>query len=386
MPHILAAAVAVAAAAFVQKAPPPPVMPRPVVSQCPAADNAKYGLTAQDPVQVGGGAMNGPARERRYLEALRGPDGQPIRYKRLGSALAPDGETILDSYELTYEGLDKPIVVFVDEYHFGDLRVPQGFVCGQPIALYVPPADPLQIAEAVVAVAIEQGASHDFPPIPLDADGATTHGVAYDQFRLIARAARAAAAAGTTLTTKTVPRETARPRTIVLAYPLGCEGRTIAPAAITIAGAQGTAVRLDGDYAKDAAIATLLPGVQAPASSLAAAFLIAGPRANDVVKITYAEPCGGSSEAALPMRLSEPRTLDTPTPSLPEGAAPADGPVRLQALVDLDGALQHATYLGGPAHLARAAIDAVSRWRSEPPRINGAPVVRGVIVQVRFKP
>ena len=86
----------------------------------------------------------------------------------------------------------------------------------------------------------------------------------------------------------------------------------------------------------------------------------------------------------LPVKFSAARAIDTPLPPLPAGAT-ADGPVRLQALVDLDGTLQRATYIGGPASLGPAAIDAAGRWRSEPARVNGAPVATGVVVQVRFK-
>jgi outer membrane biosynthesis protein TonB len=80
-----------------------------------------------------------------------------------------------------------------------------------------------------------------------------------------------------------------------------------------------------------------------------------------------------------------PRLVETPTPVLPAGLAASDTPVRLQALVDLDGRMQRAVYVSGPAHLTGAALDAVQRWRSEPPRINGAPVAGAVLVQVAFK-
>jgi hypothetical protein len=59
--------------------------------------------------------------------------------------------------------------------------------------------------------------------------------------------------------------------------------------------------------------------------------------------------------------------------------------VWLQTLTDLDGMLQHPEYIGGPAHLAQAAIEAIQRWRSEPARINGAPIVRPVMIPVKFK-
>jgi hypothetical protein len=385
----LIAVVIVAAALSRQQAPAPPqAVDHRTPAYCPVSDDPTYGVTRENPVQVGGGAMFGQARERRFLEALRGPGGQPVRYKRVGSTAISNTSPILDGYEVTYEGLEKPAVVYIDEYHFGELRAPRGFVCGQPIALGPPPADPFQTSEAIISVAAEQGANRDFAPIPLGHDGSTTHGIAFDHFRMVARAARAASAAGSRLDPRTIPADVSRTRTVILAFPLTCDGRTAAPAAIDIVDPQANAARREGDYARNAAISALLPGVQAPASSLAAIFTLATLRASDTVRITYADAActGGATEVSLPVKYSPPRTLDTPAPALPAGAAPADAPVRLQALVDLDGSLQRATYMGGPGHLVRAAIDAVSRWRSEPPRVNGAPVARGVILQVTFRP
>jgi hypothetical protein len=248
--------------------------------------------------------------------------------------------------------------------------------------------DPLQTSEALIAVAIAQGAARDFSPIPLDRDGATTHGVVFDQFRLIARAARAAAAARTRLDAAGFRAAIVRPRTVVLAYPLLCGGQSTIPGAIELVGAQGRSITREGDYARDAAIGGLLPGVQAPVASLAATFPVQTLGPMDTVRITYSNGActGGPSELAFPVEFTPARTLDAPTPQLPPGLAAGDAPVRLHALVDLEGRLQRAAYVGGPAHLTRAAVDAIQRWRSEPPRINGAPIVRAVLVQVAFRP
>jgi hypothetical protein len=298
-----------------------------------------------------------------------------------------DGKTILDGYEVNYDGLAKPTTLYIDEYHFSDLRAPIGFVCGQPIGLGLPPLDPLLISQTLVRVAIEQGTVRDIPPIPLDQDGATTHGLVFDHFRMIARAARAAAATGTKLDPLKVPADVARPRTVVLAYPLSCDGRTVAPAAIEIVGAQGAPPRRDGEYARDSAIGAILPGVQTPVSSLAATFTLPTLRPGDAVRITYADPActGGNPELSLAVKFSDVRSVDMSAPTLPSGLTPSDAPVWLQTLTDLDGRLQHPEYIGGPAHLAQAAIEAVQRWRSEPARINGAPIVRPVMIPVKFK-
>jgi hypothetical protein len=366
---------------------PPASSNRSVVPQCATATSELYGRDKGTPVQVGGGAMYGPARERRYLDTLRGPEGQSIRYRRIGSLPAPDGETILDAYETAYDGLEKPITLYVDEYHFSDPVAPRGFTCGQPFALGLPPADPLAAAAAVLATAVEQGAGRDFSPIALDPDGATTHGVAFDHFRIVARAARAAARSGAALNPQSLPPSVAQPRTAVLAYPLSCGGRDVVPVAIDIVGAEGAAVRKDGDYVRDSALGTLLPGVQAPVSSLAARFVVSTLRPGDTVQVTYGDgSCtGGEPKVLLPVRFSEARITETPMPTLPAGTASGETRVRLQVLVDLDGMFQQPVYVGGAPMLSRGAMEAIRQWRSEPPRINGAPIVRAAMVQVTFK-
>jgi hypothetical protein len=374
---------------FLQQSAPaaPSTVNRSVAPLCATATTDAYGHEKATPVQVGGGAMYGPARERGYLDALRGPDGQAIRYRRTGSLVAPDGDTILDGYEITYDGLEKPITLYIDEYHFSDPVAPRGFTCGHPFAIGLPPADPLAAAAALLAAAVEQGASRDFSPIALDPDGATTHGVAFDHFRIIARAARAAARSGVTLNPQSLPPSMTQPRTAVLAYPLTCDGRAVAPVAIDIVNAQGAAVQKDGDYARDAALGTLLPGVQAPVSSLAARFMLSTLRPGDTVQLTYGDgSCtGGDPKVLLPIRFSEARITDTPMPALPPGAAAGETRVRLQVIVDLDGLFQHPIYVSGPQPLSRAAMEAIRQWRSEPPHINGAPIARAAIVQVTFK-
>src|SRR5688572_298530 len=84
------------------------LLPRPAVAQdpssgpapiCRPAPDARYGRTAAHPIQVGGGPMYGSARQRRFLDSLSGPKGQPVRYPRnVSTTEAPDG-TLVDAYE-----------------------------------------------------------------------------------------------------------------------------------------------------------------------------------------------------------------------------------------------------------------------------------------------
>ena len=64
-----------------------------------------------------------PGGERAYLDMLCGPNGEGIKYKRLGSCCAFESPSapfyntgLLDIYEVTYEGLDEPVKVYLNMY------------------------------------------------------------------------------------------------------------------------------------------------------------------------------------------------------------------------------------------------------------------------------
>lgn len=105
-------------------------------SACPVSDDESYGYTKENAIRVGGDAFGGPAREREYLDTLRGPDGQVISYEREGSL--PFEDTILDAYIVTYAGLDEPARLYLDEYSFEDLFAPVGFTCDSAFPFSTP--------------------------------------------------------------------------------------------------------------------------------------------------------------------------------------------------------------------------------------------------------
>lgn len=97
------------------------------------ATDETYGYTEENPIMVGkeGG---GPKDQRRFLNALAGPGGEQIGYQRLGSCCmfyTKNGlfgdSGMLDMYEVTYKGLDKPIVLYINMYDSDVLLVPVGF-------------------------------------------------------------------------------------------------------------------------------------------------------------------------------------------------------------------------------------------------------------------
>lgn len=97
------------------------------------ASSPTYGYSAEEPVLVGNGVdSDGPTREKLYLRALRGPEGQPIEFERRGSCCPFETENsalgagLLDVYELTWEGLDEPVVLYLDMYDPGEPLIPKG--------------------------------------------------------------------------------------------------------------------------------------------------------------------------------------------------------------------------------------------------------------------
>src|SRR5262249_52955459 len=139
-------------------------------------------------------------------------------------------------------------------------------------------------------------------PISVDPDGSATHGAVFDHVRLIALAARAAAAASTPLDPEKLPPEISPPRLVVVAYPATCEGKTIAPGEVTLADRNGSSPRLlSGAQSSDRSKAT--PGFDPPVGSIAVAYgtgaLIDGAR----ITIRYAEACGAADrELVLPVK------------------------------------------------------------------------------------
>ena len=96
------------------------------------ADDPSYGYSPDNPIRVGG-IQQGPSRERMYLNALMGPNGEPIEYERIGSCCpfsTPNGFKgggLLDAFRVTYEGHASPITLYINFYDESPLRIPDGF-------------------------------------------------------------------------------------------------------------------------------------------------------------------------------------------------------------------------------------------------------------------
>jgi hypothetical protein len=288
--------------------------------------------------------------------------------------------TLIDHYTVLYDGQSIPL--YVDTYHFSMPKAPAGFTCGGPLvaALGLPPLDPLKTNANIVAHAIEQGTAREVPPIPLDL--AVPRGYLVDQFTMIALRAQAAAASGAPLDPNQPPAGMAPAGFNVLAHPLSCGGRTLAPQAIEMTTNQGPLPR-NGDFIRgDDALKSVFPGLMIPAGSLAARF-----RQGLVIQatITYAEPCEGDSPTVvLPFKVEPPRILATPA-AMPPGISEPDPTVYLQVILDTEGRFVRPLHIGGPKSLVPTAIDTIGTWRAEPVRLNGKPLINPMMLQVIFR-
>ncbi|WJJ97868.1 2-dehydro-3-deoxyphosphooctonate aldolase [Algibacter luteus] len=95
-----------------------------------------YGLSPKNPVEVGGAKYSeGPINERRFLNALAGPNGEEISYFRAGSCCAVKsnndpfgfGSVMLDDYRVTWENSKDTISIYINMYDSGKLKAPIGF-------------------------------------------------------------------------------------------------------------------------------------------------------------------------------------------------------------------------------------------------------------------
>tara|TARA_R110002073_G_scaffold128999_5_gene275223 strand:+ start:19489 stop:19929 length:441 start_codon:yes stop_codon:yes gene_type:complete len=95
-----------------------------------------YGLSPKNPVEVGGAKNSeGPRNERRFLNALAGPNGEKISYIRAGSCCPVKsnndpfgfGSVMLDNYRVTWENSKDTVSIYINMYDSGKLKAPFGF-------------------------------------------------------------------------------------------------------------------------------------------------------------------------------------------------------------------------------------------------------------------
>lgn len=94
----------------------------------------KYGYDKDYPINVFyRNSMNESINQIRFLDALAGPNGEKIFYKKLESCCpfptkkSEMGAGFLDVYEVSWVGQIKPVLLYMNIYEKGALMVPVGF-------------------------------------------------------------------------------------------------------------------------------------------------------------------------------------------------------------------------------------------------------------------
>ncbi|BDD06793.1 hypothetical protein [Aureibacter tunicatorum] len=93
-----------------------------------------YGFSKDNPISVGGvKESQGPLNERRYLNALAGPNGETVDYERETSCCPIKSENgflgmaMLDIYRVTWEGSKDTLSIYINMYDHDKLKAPKGF-------------------------------------------------------------------------------------------------------------------------------------------------------------------------------------------------------------------------------------------------------------------
>ena len=360
---------------------------RSLVSKCEVSTDAEYGYSKEKPIKVGGTPVYGAARQRRFLQALVGPAGQPITFTRRGSIRTDRDDIILDLYEVKYAGVEKPIELYLDWYRWDPPRAPQGFLCGTAIGLAPPPPDPKAQWLQLVTLAIKTGKEGDVAPIPVSADGSTRYGIVIDAFRFVAGSSRMLASAGGGMTPENMAAAIGSGQYVVIAYELSCDGAARRPKAMVLVGPQGQTLEPRG-LMNAKQLRTMLPWATIPDGALGATFPGNNPPAGGSVRFTYdGDACpDGAPDVTLPFKAGPPRKIVDAKPLWPAGVPvpPAGDIVRVEvrATIDVEGVPVQLEVRSGPPEFAESALAAVRQWRYTPYTLNGAPAYAPITMTV----
>ena len=93
----------------------------------------KYGYDKDYPINIYyRGTKNDTINQKYFLNALAGPKGEKIKYTKMENCCpfptknSEMGAGFLDVYELSWEGLKKPVILYLNIYERGQLMVPVG--------------------------------------------------------------------------------------------------------------------------------------------------------------------------------------------------------------------------------------------------------------------
>lgn len=95
--------------------------------------NKKYGYSEKKPIKVGG-IFSDEINAQNFLNALKGPNGEKVIFRRIGSCCyfkTPNAlignKGVLDKYEVFYKGIKKQTFLYINEYDYEAPLCPKGF-------------------------------------------------------------------------------------------------------------------------------------------------------------------------------------------------------------------------------------------------------------------
>jgi hypothetical protein len=100
------------------------------------SSDKKYGYKPKARHSIKVGSIE---NEYKFIHALTGPNGEKVYAQRLGSCcMFPTksgvfGKGLLDIWEITYDGLQKPIIIYLNGYEYDDPKCPKGLGFKRPL-------------------------------------------------------------------------------------------------------------------------------------------------------------------------------------------------------------------------------------------------------------
>lgn len=94
------------------------------------SSDKNYGYKPKNKTSIKVGEIE---NQQAFLKAIRGPNGEIVQFRRLGSCCsfksksAAFGEGFLDKYEVFYQGLQEPIILYLNGYDYESPKCPMGF-------------------------------------------------------------------------------------------------------------------------------------------------------------------------------------------------------------------------------------------------------------------
>lgn len=97
------------------------------------ATSKKYGFNEDYPINVNFTSVeDGLNNQMRFLNALAGPNGEKIKYELKDSCCpfptkkTDTGAGTIDTFEITWQGQTKPVLLYINKFEKGELLIPVG--------------------------------------------------------------------------------------------------------------------------------------------------------------------------------------------------------------------------------------------------------------------